>query len=35
MGDVGESQNSVRLFDIMLNLITHERISKQISVQCD
>lgn len=32
---MGESLNSVRLFDIMFDVIKHERISKQISVQRD
>lgn len=32
---MGESLNSVRLLDIMFNLIKHDRISKLISVQHD
>lgn len=32
---MGKSLKSVRLFGIMLNVIKHERISKQISVPHD
>lgn len=35
VGDVDELLNSVRLFDSVLDLIKHERISKQINIQQD